>query len=141
MYRVAIILSAALSLAACTSGGMGDAPASAPAPSMDTVRFESRPAGAEVKISDTQSCRTPCALNLPVKQTLFVAFSLPGYLIVSKALEPKAGTIPVQLEPNPVSVDFIADPALKQKKAAVKRPRPRKPTPIQASPPSAAPVR
>lgn len=134
MYRVFFILSSGLALAACTSGGMS-LDALKPAPVTDSVRFESKPQGAEVKISDTQSCRTPCVLNLPVNAPIVVAFSLPGYLTVSKALEPKVGTTPVELEPNPLSVDLVADPASKKKKVAIRGPRPRKPPAGPTAPP------
>lgn len=151
MYRMIIPLSASLLLTGCASGGLGPdttstpaparaaAPAPPPAPATDLVRFESSPAGARVKISDAQSCRTPCAMDLPMNRPTVVAFSLPGYLIVSKAVEPKVGINPVQLEPNPVTVDFIADPALTKKTAS--KVRPRKPAGIPTAPPSSAPAR
>lgn len=115
MYRVVLILSAALSLAACTSGGMG-LDAVRPTRVMNTVRFESTPPGAKVKISDNRSCRTPCALILPVNAPAIVAFSLAGHQLVTKTLEPKVGSTRVQLAPNPVIANLIAEPMLKKKK-------------------------
>ena len=43
------------------------------------VRFESEPAGAEVKTPSGQSCRTPCELTIQVAPELSVTFALAGY--------------------------------------------------------------
>jgi hypothetical protein len=83
-----------------------------PAPIMDTVRFESEPPGAEAKTSSGQTCRTPCALALPVNSPLTVTFSLNGYLPESESLEPIAAAgAATQLRPNPVLVELTPAPA------------------------------
>jgi hypothetical protein len=95
-----------------------------PAPIMDTVRFESEPPGAEAKTSNGQTCRTPCALALPVNSPMTVTFTLNGYTPESENIEPiaMAGS-PTQLRPNPVVVELTpAAPAPK----AVKKPEPKK---------------
>jgi hypothetical protein len=86
-----------------------------PAPAMDTVRFESDPPGAEAKTSNGQTCRTPCALALPMNAPLTVTFTLNGYQPESEKIElMAAGTNNAlddnssrpQLQPNPVVVEL-----------------------------------
>ena len=120
MYRVIAIVGGALALAACSStpewmslDGLK------PGPSVDTVRFESEPPGAEAKTSNGQTCRTPCALALPTEAPLTVTFSLTGYLPESETIEPVAQTgNPPSLRPNPVQVELTAAPP--QPKSAAK---------------------
>ncbi len=129
-----------------------------PAPMMDTVRFESEPPGAEAKTSNGQTCRTPCALALPVNAPLTVTFTLNGYLPESENIEAISviGS-PTQLRPNPVTVELTPAPpqakptkkppvAKKKSTAAPKsaaRPRPAAPasgaTAAPAQQPAAAP--
>ena len=88
---------------------------------MDTVRFESSPPGAEAKTSTGQTCRTPCALSLPVNSPLTVTFTLNGYLPESEGLEPMSATgSSTQLRPNPVVVELAAAPP--QPKQPAKKP-------------------
>ena len=55
---------------------------------MDTVRFESDPPGAEAKVSNGQTCRTPCAARLlPGQRCLHVTFTLDGYQPETETLE------------------------------------------------------
>jgi hypothetical protein len=119
-----------------------------PAPIVDTVRFESEPPGADAKVSNGQTCRTPCALALPVNAPLTVVFSLNGYQPESEAIEPisLAGN-PTEMRPNPVLVELTpapppAKPAKKPaKKPAAKKPAPKKPAAKKpaAKPAAAAP--
>jgi hypothetical protein len=93
-----------------------------PAPIMDTVRFESEPPGAEAKTSNGQTCKTPCALALPVNAPLTVTFTLNGYLPESESLEPVAMTgTAEQLRPNPVLVELTPAPPPKPVKKTVIR--------------------
>jgi len=112
MYRVFTIVSGALALAACSSTPEWmNLDALKPAPIMDTVRFESEPPGAEAKTSTGQTCRTPCALALPINSPLTVTFTLNGYQPETENLEPIAATgNPTQLRPNPVTVELIPAP-------------------------------
>ena len=64
-----------------------------PAPAMDTVRFESEPPGAEAKTSNGQTCRTPCALALPINAPIAVTFTLNGYQPESENIEPVSADI------------------------------------------------
>ena len=146
-----MIVSGALVLAACSSTpDWMSLDALKPAPIMDTVRFESEPPGAEAKTSNGQTCRTPCALALPVNSPLTVTFTLNGYQPESESLEPisTAGN-PTQLRPNPVLVELtpappppkpVKKPAKATGKPAAKpaaRPKPAaatSPAPMAASP-------
>ena len=93
-----------------------------PAPAMDTVRFESEPPGAEAKTSTGQSCRTPCALALPVAAPLTVSFSLNGYQTETETVEPiSAIGSPTQLRPNPVTVELTPAPPQPARKPVAKK--------------------
>ncbi|MGB9043558.1 MAG: hypothetical protein WCC81_13930, partial [Pseudolabrys sp.] len=75
MDRVFAIVGGALALAACSSSpDWMNLDALKPGPSLDTVSLESEPPGAEAKASNGQSCRTPCALALPVDAAISVTF-------------------------------------------------------------------
>ena len=90
-----MIVSGALALAACSSTpDWMNLDALKPAPMMDTVRFESEPPGAEAKTSNGQTCRTPCALALPVNSPLTVTFTLNGYQPETESIEPIANRQP-----------------------------------------------
>jgi hypothetical protein len=134
-----MIASGALALAACSSNpDWMNLDALKPAPIIDTVRFESEPPGAEAKTSTGQTCRTPCALALPVNSPLTVTFTLNGYQPESETIEPITitGSAP-GLRPNPVVVELTpAPPPTKQ----VKKPAPpkKKPAVKPAAKPAAA---
>ena len=129
MYRVVAIASCALALAACSS--MGDW--MKPAPVMDTVQFESDPPGAEAKVSNGQTCRTPCALALTANANYTVTFTLTGFQPATESIElmPDSG----HLQPNPVEVAL--EPAAPAK--PVKKPPPKKPAAKPRQPSAAAP--
>lgn len=140
MYRVIVVAVGGLILAGCSSSsefldGLK------PGPTLDTVRFESEPPGAEAKTSNGQSCKTPCALALPVDAPLTVTFTLQGYQPEQETLEPvdQAGSLP-QLRPNPVMVELTAAPPAKP--AAKPRASTRKPAakPSTAKPSTARPA-
>lgn len=157
MYRVIVVVGGALALAACSSSSTPDwmkAPdwakpdwnldAFKPAPIMDTVRFESEPPGAEAKTSNGQSCRTPCALALPVNTSMTVTFSLNGYRPESEKIDPVSVTgSPTQLQPNPVVVELTpappSKPAAKKppaKKTSAAKPATARPKPATAMAPA-----
>src|SRR6266851_5352994 len=140
MYRVLTIIGSAIALAACSStpdwmnlNGLK------PGPSLDTVSLESEPPGAEAKASNGQTCRTPCALALPVDAPMTVTFSLTGYQPESERLEAITVTgEPPRLRPNPVVVELTpgGPPVAKKpakKPVATKKPAAR-PKPAAAAP-------
>ena len=83
MRGVLAILACGFTVAGCASGS--DALKSATPTT--TLQFESEPAGAEVKTSSGQTCRTPCALAVPASD-LMATYALKGY---------KPQTVPVKL--------------------------------------------
>jgi hypothetical protein len=133
IYRVFMIVSGAFALAACSSSpDWMNLNALNPAPRMDTVRFESEPLGAEAKTSNGQTCRTPCALALPINSPLTVMFTLNGYQPASENLETIVSTTALdeapglpQLWPNPVFVELTPAPPQPN---LVKKPAPKKKT-------------
>lgn len=158
MYRVLAIVGGALLLAACSSApdwmnlsGLKSGPV------LDTVSFESEPPGAEAKASNGQTCRTPCALALPIESALTVTFTLNGYQPESEKLETIQETgEPPRFGPNPVVVELTpaASTPRSTKKPAKKpaaRPKPTAaaaPAPMTAAPaqttspwPTSPPVR
>ncbi|HEY0224319.1 MAG TPA: hypothetical protein VGC38_07405 [Pseudolabrys sp.] len=148
-------MAGALTLAACSATpDWLSFNALKPAPIMDTVRFESEPPGAEAKTSNGQTCRTPCALALPVNAPLTVTFTLNGYLPESENIEPisATGNAPA-LQPNPVMVELNPAPpasqkpvkkpapaAAKKKAAAKPAARAQTPAPASAAPPPQQPA-
>jgi hypothetical protein len=92
MCRVRIIAAAgALALAGCsgaTSSNSSWFKLKSPAPSLQTLQFESEPPGAEVKTAQGEGCRTPCALAVPLAPQS-VTFAMNGYL---------PQTVPVQVQ-------------------------------------------
>jgi hypothetical protein len=145
MYRVTVIVAGAFVLAACSSTpDWMNLDALKPAPILDTVRFESEPPGAEAKVSNGQTCRTPCALALPVNTPLTVVFTLNGYQPETETIEPisLAGS-PTELRPNPVLVALTPEPPPppQAKKKPAKKPAAKKratPKPAAARPEPAA---
>ena len=144
-----MIASGALALAACSSNpDWMNLDALKPAPIMDTVRFESEPPGAEAKTSTGQTCRTPCALALPVNSPLTVTFTLNGYQPESETIEPITITgSPPGLRPNPVVVELtpapppprqVKKPAPPKKKPAAKPAAKPKPAAARAKPATAS---
>ncbi|MGH6725255.1 MAG: PEGA domain-containing protein [Pseudolabrys sp.] len=120
-----------------------------PAPTMDTVRFESVPPGAEARMSNEQTCRTPCALALPANSTMTVTFTLIGYEPTTQKIEPVAvGTEMPSLQPNPAVAELVPIPpppkpmkhVKKRKPIAKKKPVARKPAPKKPATASTAPM-
>lgn len=134
MTRLIAIFVGVLALAGCSSNSDW-LDALKPAPQVDTVRFESEPPGAEAKTSNGQTCRTPCALALPVEAPLTVTFTLNGYEPATETLEPLAVTgSPTEMRPNPVMVELTASPP------PPKKPTKRKPRKPAAHKPAAKPT-
>ena len=63
--RIIVVVAAGLGLAGCSSFSMPDMLKSAP-PTV-TVQMESLPPGAEARTSTGQTCKTPCAMAIPVE--------------------------------------------------------------------------
>jgi hypothetical protein len=138
MRRVLAILACGFTVAGCASGS--DALKSATPTT--TLQFESEPAGAEVKTSSGQTCRTPCALAVPATD-LMATYALKGY---------KPQTVPVKLVPPadtrtdsegstaPSLPTFQPSPVYAELEKAGPAPRApaRKPKPVASVPPADA---
>jgi hypothetical protein len=124
IYRVLAVIGSALALAACSSSSdWMNLDALKPGPSLDTVSLESEPPGAEAKASNGQTCRTPCALALPVDAASSVTFTLNGYQPETERLEAITATgEPPRLRPNPVVVELTPAGPSAAKKPASKKP-------------------
>jgi hypothetical protein len=133
IYRFLAVIGSAAALAACSSDTFKSGPF------LDTVSLESEPPGAEAKASNGQTCRTPCALALPVDASASITFTLNGYQPEAEKLEAITSTgEPPRLRPNPVVVELSpASPsaAKKSTKSATKKPATR-PKATAAPPPA-----
>jgi hypothetical protein len=98
-------------------------------PPTETLRFESKPPGAEVKTSLGQTCRTPCDLNVQVNHAS-ATFALNGYQpqTISVHSEAAGGLSAPRLAPNPVHVELRPVPVAPPAKKRIK-----KKTPVTAS--------
>ena len=134
MSKVLVFLICGAALAGCTASGdlMKTATPTVP------LQFESQPAGAEVKTTGGQTCRTPCALAVPAAD-MQVTYSLNGYqpqIVEMKLIPPgdiRSGddsgvalTEP-RFDPSPVVAELVkAGPTRRpaRKMPVAKRPAP-----------------
>jgi hypothetical protein len=100
--------------------------------SMETLRLESEPPGADARTSQGQSCRTPCELAVPATTEVAISFSLTGYQPQTVSVRPEAppgvmdpGLIQ-RLQPNPVYAELqpIGPQRLQKKKGPPSKKRP-----------------
>jgi hypothetical protein len=125
MLRVIVIVGAGLALAACSSNASWlNFDSLKPKPVMETVQFESTPPGAEVKLSNGQTCRTPCALAVPPpdKSGLTATFALNGYQPATEQIDfVSQGDGTSKLRPNPVTAELAAMPPPKKKRTVSRK--------------------
>jgi hypothetical protein len=152
MIRIIAIVGGGLALAACSSNSEWlNLDALKPKPTMETIRFESEPPGAEAKISTGQTCRTPCALAVqqPGKESgaMNVTFTLNGYEPASEDIQlVSQGDGTSQFRPNPVTAQLTAAPppkkkTVRKKKKALSKPSAKpKAAPKAAAKPAAKPA-
>jgi hypothetical protein len=124
MSRVVAFVACGFTLAAC-SGTVPGLDFLKSSPPTAALRFESVPAGAEVKVAG-QNCRTPCELTLPVAD-VSATFALKGYQRQTIAVHSEGGGVfsTAQFAPNPVHADLqrgvaSAQPRTRSKTAAAK---------------------
>ena len=103
MSRVIGVVVCGFTLAACSGSALDFLKSS---PATTTLRFESVPSGAQVKVSG-QTCRTPCELKLEVAE-LSATFALKGYQPQTVAVhsEKSALLFPLKFTPNPVHAEL-----------------------------------
>src|SRR5438270_2471057 len=92
MSRVIAVMACGFTVAACSASVpslnfLNSSPPDRP------VRFESEPAGAEVKTPSGQSCRTPCELTIQVAPELSVTFALAGYQSETVSVRSEEGSV------------------------------------------------
>lgn len=152
MRRVIAIAVTGLSLAGCSS-----APNRVP---VMEVQLESNPPGADARLSTGESCRTPCAVNVPMPNADFtVSYTLNDFQPVTVPVRVngnKAGFMTpgtTRIEPNPVVAELqpIAPPPKPPRKPSRPKPKPAAAPPAAGSvfpnpgqpppPPAAAPTR
>ena len=128
MSKVLAFVICGAALAGCTASGdlMKTATPTVP------LQFESEPAGAEVKTSGGQTCKTPCALAVPAAD-MQVSYSLNGYqpqTVEVKLIPP--GDIRLGNEPGATVTDprFDPSPVIAELKKVAPARRPAKKTPV-----------
>jgi len=139
MHRVVAVAICGLMLAGCESvlsisslGGKGSEPV--------ILKLESKPPGAEAKLSNGASCMTPCELPVAPGNDINVSFSLARHQpqsVTVRAVAAKKNFIgvesaPASFEPNPVHAEL-------QAAVAPKKPRPKRRPAIAAKPAPAQP--
>jgi hypothetical protein len=99
-------------------------------PSTGTVTIHSNPTGAEARASNGTSCRTPCALSMPVNEGFTITYTLDGYLpetVAVKSIPPQKSAIidmtPGRFEPNPVWAELKPAPVAPPPPPPKRRPR------------------
>ncbi len=134
MSRVIAFLACGFTLAACSSS-LPSMDFFKSSPTTEAVRIESEPPGAEAKVTNGQSCRTPCELSIQPGTDLTVTVALNGYQPQTVPLRPESGDSG-KLAPNPVYVDLkaLSPVTPKKKKQAARK---KKPTTTAAAPVSA----
>ena len=158
MRRVLVIAVSSIALGACSNFSLPsfEMPSLQSAPAASTVEFESEPAGADVKTSTGQTCRTPCALSVAAND-LTATFTLNGYQPQSvpvrmatsaEGRDPNTGQVPpARMSPNPVYVELMLAPPVRKvappvaaKPAPKKKPKKAAKPKQPADPMSAAPT-
>src|SRR3954470_3902391 len=102
MIKVIGLVVCGFTLAACSGSALDFLKSS---PATTALRFESVPAGAQVKVSG-QTCRTPCELKLEIAE-LSATFALKGYEPQTVAVHSDKSLLsPPQFKPNPVHAEL-----------------------------------
>jgi hypothetical protein len=152
MHKLLAIAACGFALAACSSSGEMLKTATPTVP----LQFESEPAGAEVKTSGGQTCKTPCALAVPAADFM-ATFALNGFQPQTVAVkmmppdDPRGGDPEVSVgaalprfDPSPVYAELQKAPprrapAKKQQRTSrpADEPAPRAAAPAPAPAPAA----
>src|SRR5438128_10831179 len=143
MCRVIAVVACGFSLAACSV--MPSLNFFKRSESTEALRFESAPAGAEVKTSSGQSCRTPCELTVQANAEFTATFTLKPYKPQTITIRPEMaeGADAPRLSPNPVYAEMnSAAPSKRHKPVASAKPRATRTANAAAAPasPSADPA-
>jgi hypothetical protein len=131
MSRVIAVVACGFALAAC-SMSMPSFDFFKSGSSMETLRLESEPPGADARTSQGQSCRTPCELAVPSASEVAISFSLTGYQPQTISVRPDAPPgitdpgVMQRMQPNPVYAELqpIGPQRLQKKKGPAPKKRP-----------------
>jgi hypothetical protein len=144
MHKLLAIAACGFALAACSSSGEALKTATPTIP----LQFESEPAGAEVKTSGGQTCKTPCALAVPAADFM-ATFALTGFqpqTVNVKMVPPEDprgdtefGPTQPRFDPNPVYAELVKAPP-PRRPARKPRPAPRPAAEPEARAPAPAPA-
>jgi len=155
--RVATALSllcVSVAVAGCSASSPGSSALASQTPPAGqwTLYLKSEPPGAEAKVPQGQSCRTPCQLILPMTDTN-VTFTLPGYFPQNIPITWLAATFhyetyertdqggaiyPTDFSPNPAIARLEPSGASGAPSAAPAQPAPKKKSAKRSPPPADA---
>jgi PEGA domain len=142
MSRVIAVMAGGLGLAAC-SFAMPSMDFFSSKPTTASLSIESAPPGADARLSTGGTCRTPCAVTVPLASEFSVTVALNGYTPETRTVRPvsaeaSAGSpgATALLDPNPLFVELKPTAPPKPPPAAKKKRR----RPIQAAAPAEAPA-
>ncbi|MGH6769088.1 MAG: PEGA domain-containing protein [Xanthobacteraceae bacterium] len=146
MSRVIAVTACGFALAAC-SMSMPSFDFFRSSPPTEVLRIESEPPGADARIAEGQSCRTPCELTVPATGEVAVSFDLAGYQSQTIAVRSEAAPAAsyaaaepttARMQPNPVYAELQPNVPPRAKKRS--RPKPKKTVAKKAKepPPEAA---
>ncbi len=148
---------------AVVAGGLGLAACSFAMPSMDffsskpttaSLSIESNPPGADARLSTGGTCRTPCAVSVPLGNEFSVIVALDGYASETRTVRPvsaeaSAGSpgATALLDPNPLFVELKPTappkppaPPKKKRRRPIQAAAPAAETPPPAAPPGFGPA-
>jgi hypothetical protein len=138
MSRVIAVMAGGLGLAAC-SFAMPSMDFFSSKPTTASLSIESAPPGADARLSTGGTCRTPCAVTVPLASEFSVTVALNGYTPETRTVRPvsaeaSAGSpgATALLDPNPLFVELKPTAPPKPPPAAKKKRR----RPIQAAAPA-----
>ena len=141
MSRAMAVVAGGLSLAAC-SFAMPSMDFFSSKPTTASLSIESNPPGADARLSNGGTCRTPCSQSVALGSEFTVTVSLNGYMPETRTVKPvsaeaSAGSsgATALLDPNPLFVEL--KPNAPPPKAAP--PKKKRKRPIQAAAPAAEP--
>jgi hypothetical protein len=139
MSRAMVVVAGGLGLAAC-SFAMPSMDFFSSKPTTASLSIESAPPGADARLSTGGTCRTPCAVTVPLASEFSVTVALNGYTPETRTVRPvsaeaSAGSpgATALLDPNPLFVELKPTAPPKPPPAAKKKRR----RPIQAAAPAA----
>jgi hypothetical protein len=146
MGRAMAVVAGGLSLAAC-SFAMPSMDFFSSKPTTASLSIESNPPGADARLSTGGTCRTPCAVSVPLGNEFSVIVALNGYTSETRTVRPvsaeaSAGSpgATALLDPNPLFVELKPTAAPKPPPPKKKRRRPiQAAAPAAEAPPPAAP--